>query len=53
MNDLISQLKNGSVLQGCQNGDCEKKKDDDMRELSGAEVEAIVGGLSIHGRTPR
>jgi len=50
MNDLISQLKNGSVLQGCQNGDCEKK-DDDMRELSGAEVEAIVGGLAIHGRT--
>lgn len=50
--DLISQLKGGAVLQGCQNGDCEKK-DDDLRELAPGEVEAIVGGLSKHGRTPQ
>jgi hypothetical protein len=53
MNDLLTQLQ-GGVLQGCQNGDCEKP-DEDVRELTLSEIDAITGagGSFGHGATLR
>lgn len=48
MNDLMKQVESGSVLQGCQNGECEQNSDDDVRELSVNEMQAIVGGNFAH-----